>query len=398
MPEKSSDNRQYGMWTAFKVAVSGALLCFAAQTLPPISGQGMDGETPVLLSAVEGEAVVNFALQHERRTRPRPDCSHLVHTVYKQAGLNYPYADSRDLYNGEVDEFERIAKPQPGDLVAWRGHVGIVVSPQDKTFFSSVRAGIITEPWTTDYWKMRGKPRFLRYRVGPGTDRVLLARLVEANTTAEEADSDSVPVSQTAETAGDESVHPASPVQQRSLQSETADPDLSVIAEIRGRRKPRKQDVEEALRLNSQNQVRRLDAPELLDSSHPISVFDHLEVRKIRIKDHSGTVTLKVSETLTVDGTQALAGKIVERELNLYRKDDSWIVSDPHGRIYLPQQVAVSVFERQAQASLRRSPGSGRTRAMVKALDLLYDDQVTPSHTKPESTAEARRHGATARD
>lgn len=387
------------MWTAFKVGFAGALLCFAAHVVPPISAQSVDVETPVLLSAVEGEAVVNFALQHERRTRPRPDCSHLVHTIYKQAGLNYPYADSRDLYNGEVDEFERISKPQPGDLVAWRGHVGIVVSPEEKTFFSSVRAGIITEPWTTDYWKMRGKPRFLRYRVGPGTDRVLLARLVEENTTREEADSDSGPVTQTAEAAGDDSVHPAGPVQQRSIQPEPTDPDLSVIAEIRGRQKPRKQDIEEALRLNSQNQARRLDAPELLDSSHPISVFDHLEVRKIRIKDQSGAVTLKVSETLTVEGTQALAGKIVERELNLYRKNDSWIVSDPHGRIYLPQQVAVSVFERQAQLSLRRSPGSGRTRAMVKALDLLYDHQATsPSRAKAGSTMEARKHGATARD
>jgi hypothetical protein len=76
-----------------------------------------------------------------------------------------------------VPAFVRVKRPQAGDLVVWRGHVGIVLSPRDKTFISSVRSGIITESWTNDYWAARGRPRFLRYIVGPQADLALLAEV-----------------------------------------------------------------------------------------------------------------------------------------------------------------------------------------------------------------------------
>ena len=46
------------------------------------------------------------------------DCSHLVHAIYLQAGFPYPYASSSDLYDG-TDDFRRVNRPQPGDLVVW---------------------------------------------------------------------------------------------------------------------------------------------------------------------------------------------------------------------------------------------------------------------------------------
>src|SRR5436309_2425756 len=57
------------------------------------------------------------------------DCSHLVHYLYTRAGFPYPYAPSRALYSG-VGGFRRVPQPRAGDLIAWRGHVGIVVNPQ----------------------------------------------------------------------------------------------------------------------------------------------------------------------------------------------------------------------------------------------------------------------------
>ena len=97
-----------------------------------------------LLSAKQGAMLVDYALQAGSRLTRQPDCSHLVHLIYSHAGLNYSYQPSRALYAG-VEDFERVTRPQPGDLIVWRGHVGIVVSPREKTFFSSVRSGIITE-------------------------------------------------------------------------------------------------------------------------------------------------------------------------------------------------------------------------------------------------------------
>lgn len=90
------------------------------------------------------------------------DCSHLVHDIYQRAGLPYDYATSRDLYDG-VDAFRRVYDPLPGDIVVWRGHVGIVVDPEEHSFLSALRSGVKVSAYDTRYWKMRGRPRFYRY-------------------------------------------------------------------------------------------------------------------------------------------------------------------------------------------------------------------------------------------
>src|SRR4029077_4297998 len=93
------------------------------------------------------------------------DCSHFVQYLYEQAGLYYGYAPSRTLYDG-MEGFKRVAHPKPGDLVVWRGHVGIVVDPEETTFLSALRSGVKVSSYESHYWKRRGKPHFLRY-VGP---------------------------------------------------------------------------------------------------------------------------------------------------------------------------------------------------------------------------------------
>src|SRR5438270_4962985 len=141
-----------------------------------------DSSATVLISPEQGEALAAFASQSERRIRrPKPDCSHLVHLLYSRAGLIYPYQDSRVLYRG-VSDFQRVKTPQAGDLAVWMGHVGIVLSPQDKTFLSSVRSGISTESWTAPHWVRRGRPRFYRYRIGPDADMNLLAKIINDDT------------------------------------------------------------------------------------------------------------------------------------------------------------------------------------------------------------------------
>ena len=119
-----------------------------------------DSSATVLVSPEQGEALAAFALQSERRIRPKPDCSHLVHLLYARAGLIYPYEDSRVLYRG-ISDFKRVKTPQAGDLAVWLGHVGIVLSPEEKTFLSSVRSGIITESWAAPHWVRRGQAAFL---------------------------------------------------------------------------------------------------------------------------------------------------------------------------------------------------------------------------------------------
>ncbi len=90
------------------------------------------------------------------------DCSHLVHDLFQRAGMDYDYAPSNTLYDG-IPEFRRVYKPQPGDLVVWHGHVGIVVNPDDHSFISALRSGVKIAQYDSNYWKKKGTPRFLRY-------------------------------------------------------------------------------------------------------------------------------------------------------------------------------------------------------------------------------------------
>ena len=107
-------------------------------------------------------SLIAAALDARVRRSSEPDCSHLVHAIYERAGFPYAYAPSSDLYAG-VEGFQRVKQPESGDLVVWRGHVGIVIQPSQHIFFSFMRSGPGTDDYQAQYWKSRGRPRFYRY-------------------------------------------------------------------------------------------------------------------------------------------------------------------------------------------------------------------------------------------
>jgi hypothetical protein len=120
---------------------------------------------PRTLTTDDGLAVIAAALDARVRVDQEPDCSHLVHAIYSRAGFPYSYAPSSDLYAG-TREFQRVSHPQPGDLVVWEGHAGIVVNPASHVFFSALRSGLGTDAYDAPYWKGRGHLRFYRYIKG----------------------------------------------------------------------------------------------------------------------------------------------------------------------------------------------------------------------------------------
>jgi hypothetical protein len=117
---------------------------------------------PHLLTPDEGLAVLGSALESRAHSDLEADCSHLVHTIYQRAGFTYPYANSSTLYAGST-AFRRVARPQPGDLVVWPGHVGIAVNPAQRSFFSALSSGLGVAYYDSAYWRERGRPRFFRY-------------------------------------------------------------------------------------------------------------------------------------------------------------------------------------------------------------------------------------------
>ena len=107
-------------------------------------------------------SVIAAALDPKSRLYSQRDCSHLVHAIFERAGFTYAYASYSDLYVG-VEAFQRVTLPQPGDLVVWRGHVGIVIRPSRHVFFSLMRTGPGIDDYEAPYWTSRGRARFYRY-------------------------------------------------------------------------------------------------------------------------------------------------------------------------------------------------------------------------------------------
>jgi cell wall-associated NlpC family hydrolase len=117
------------------------------------------------LSMDERLAVIASALDSKTPRFAEHDCSHLVHAIYERAGFPYAYASSDDLYAG-VAGFQNVSQPQPGDLVVWHGHAGIVIRPSRHVFFSFLHAGPGIDDYESRYWTGRGQPRFFRYLKG----------------------------------------------------------------------------------------------------------------------------------------------------------------------------------------------------------------------------------------
>jgi len=137
----------------------------AAQVRPQAaSTEQASAPTFRLLNAKQGRSIVDAAKDQEQTERDPQDCSHLVHQAYLDAGFEYPYANSFELYRGN-ENFQRVRHPRAGDLIVWPGHVGIVLDPIEHSFYSLVRTGLEAQDYLGTYWKARGRPRFYRYRV-----------------------------------------------------------------------------------------------------------------------------------------------------------------------------------------------------------------------------------------
>ncbi len=121
-------------------------------------------EAPAVLSKDDGFAIAERALAYPARHHAAMDCSHLVNRIYVRAGFPFAYATSTQIFEGAAG-FVRVPRPQAGDLVAWRGHVGIVVDPARHSFYSALRSGLGVDNYESPYWRRRGDPRFYRYLI-----------------------------------------------------------------------------------------------------------------------------------------------------------------------------------------------------------------------------------------
>jgi hypothetical protein len=288
-----------------------------------------ENASPSLLSTTEGLAVISAALESRGRGRSKLDCSHLVHAVYERAGFRYAYVSSSDLYAG-IDEFQRVAHPQPGDLVVWPGHVGIVVNPSQNTFFSSLRSGIGVESYSAPYWKQRGTPRFYRYTKTEGrgnqesvaeTDEPMPATLdvsVNRSRTLSSIESKAVKIN----LPGEQVINTTKPKPDEVTQA-----------------------VLDALSLGPEG-LRESDVFKL---NQPLTVFSRIDVKSVKIHGDQGQAQIRITMLASVEGGHTNLKKRQETETWPLRKRDrtTWEVALPTDEMFVSQEASVRILAHQ---------------------------------------------------
>jgi hypothetical protein len=316
--------------------------------------------SPSLLSTTEGMAVIGAALESRNRGRSRLDCSHLVHAVYERAGFRYAYVSSSDLYAG-IEEFQRVAYPQPGDLVVWPGHVGIVVNPSQNTFFSSLRSGIGVESYSAPYWKQRGTPRFYRYAKteGRGNQESVAETDEPTPTTLDVSMNRSRTLSSIASKAAEINL----PGEQ-AINTTKPKPDEVTQA------------VLDALSLGPEG-LRESDVFKL---SQPLTVFSRIDVKSVKIHGDQGQAQIRITMLASVEGGHANLKKRQETETWLLRRRDrkTWEVSLPQDEMFVSQEGSVRILAHQLDRladSDDSAAGPHQKTELGQMLSLILSDQ-----------------------
>jgi hypothetical protein len=322
------------------------------------------------LTSSEGLAILGAALESRHHAKFSADCSHFVHELYGSAGFPYEYASSSDLYAG-IDEFRRVASPQPGDLAVWPGHAGIVVNPAQHSFFSALSSGHGVESYDSPYWKRRGRPRFYRY-VKPVPRDVLSASIrtpslkpaaMGRTEPRDTSTDDSVPDRSVPDRSqGDRSEESANEVGSstrlaENLPVDTTTPPVPVVNSVR----PKPDQVATAFLEACKGWGESLRERDLFQSAQPVIVFDHFEVRKVHIAGNQGWVEVQIDELLSVTSGKGQVHEHSERQRWPLRRRNktSWELAPPTDTIYLPQPIAVRILAHELEQLTEDTPNTG---------------------------------------
>jgi len=347
-------------WRAARTLAVAACLagaCMAAGSLAQAqaasASQG-SGSNSRLLTAEEGRTIADAARDQDQRARGAQDCSHLVHQTYLSAGFEYPYASSFELYAGN-EKFERVKKPQPGDLIVWPGHAGIVVDPLHHSFYSLVSTGLEAQDYEGSYWESRGRPRFYRYKVE--NPEMLTAVKAPASVRASKSKNprETAPaIDVRSPVAASASNRPPKAASERTrvaygppaltapaVAPTTFEVPQSIIIAA-GNKPPTSSQVAEGISelSNASGNVLRADDPTKL--ALPVVIFERLHVERLEIKRDHGWARLQIDSRATIAGRETDYKRRREKvRWELRRTKSGWEAITPADRAYVPNDVAV---------------------------------------------------------
>ncbi len=347
----------------------------AAQTVETV----YENEGLRLTSREEGEAIVQVAWELRRGLSPKPDCSHFVNAIYAQAGLEYEYARAEELFDG-IDSFRRVHRPQPGDLVVWQGHVGIVVDPDEHSFYSSVLSGFAIEDYRSNYWTTRGQPRFYRYVIDAVHQARLNAHLNSLRIMPAATQSGSMRGSLSGRDLDMRKRTSDSFSDSDTTSSAADDTEISDAVFVSSHMRPSKDDVRAALiRLADAKGERLLQHP-ALHPNQSIVLPDQVAVVELSLSDHSGWAELEIKETDSSRNEQGYLKPIDRWRVSLHREDRGWILLVPQDRVYLRRDAAIRALADQVAMMSRAPANNWEIKKAVKALDEVLSRDI-PSPT-----------------
>jgi hypothetical protein len=324
-----------------------------------------------LMTATEGREIVTAALEQERGASGAQDCSHVVHEVYLDAGFEYPYASSFEIYTGN-ENFVRVKMPRAGDLIAWPGHVGIVVNPMEHSFYSLVSTGLETQFYDGPYWKSRGRPRFYRYKVvGAGILNARKSLVPQRNSSSTKQRSAAAVLEESSPAESVASNRPPKPTSERTANNNygpqiletpdapeaTAEIPSSIIVAA-GNKQPTRDEIADGISelSNAAGSILRSDDPMKLQL--PLVIFERFEVEKVEIKRDHGWAHVKVATRVLLAGGGMDSKRRNEKvRWELRRTKSGWEAVLPTDRTYVAQDAAVRNLAAQL-ARLTESDGA----------------------------------------
>jgi hypothetical protein len=320
----------------------------APRTANPSPAKAAKPSVSGSLTPDEGLAILGAALESRYKVEARSDCSHLVHAIYEKAGFHYAYESSSDLYAGE-GSFRRVTQPQPGDVVVWPGHAGIVVSPLQRTFFSALRSGLGVQAYDSVYWKERGHPRFLRYlKASPEAVLVAAKRTPTLEPARLRTDGAGTPIVTEADDPEDMDAEEESGMR---LDVPAVTAPLPTVVVVTGMQ-PKPEQVHEALLGEFRDAADALQGQDVFKLHAELVAFGRCEVRKLHLNRDSSWAEIRLVDLVSVTAPAGRAKKHAEvQRWNLRRKSaGNWQLVLPTDAVYLPREAAVRILAHQLAA------------------------------------------------
>jgi len=297
------------------------------------------------IARTEGRKILAAIPTVDAGVESETDCSHLVHDIYEQAGFPYEYATSRELYVGNAN-FTRVRAPQAGDLVVWRGHVGIVIDPKQHSFFSFVRSGADTQFYDSPYWRVRGTALFFRY---------VVEKPFHADRTLEAADrADRQPPR--GDSAASES-RPASRPAGISFASNraTAEASRGIVLQMAGK-SPSSEEVAAAFVEMNRDFGESLHTRSLNGLGKTVVVYREMLVSAVQTTGKHGTALIRIQSLGAPTDTQTDSPlRWKEQPLEFERTRKGWVMTRPQDVAYVKREVALQVLSARLSALARNT-------------------------------------------